>query len=157
MTNGILVTPEIARTVARRAVTVQISIDGPKERHDRHRKHRDGSGSYEAVLRGVEALRSANPDAKIDGQAILTPGNVDMVAIAGHLRSLGFRRLSFLVAGWEDRTGIAWTDKDLEALDRVREAFFPFFLESARRGDPEVDTGFARAALAYRILEARRG
>ena len=66
-----------------------------------------------------------------------------MVAIAGHLRSLGFRRLSFLAAGWEDRTDIGWTDKDLEALDRAREAFFPFFLESARRGDPEVDMGFA--------------
>ena len=147
-TNGTLITPEIARTVARRAITVQVSIDGPKALHDRHRTYRDGSGSYEAMLRGVEMLRNANPDAKIDGQAVLTPGNVDMVAIAGHLKSIGFRRVSFLVAGWEDRTGISWTDEDLEALKRAREAFFPFFLESALRGDAEVDMGFAALVAA---------
>ena len=125
-TNGTLMTPEIARTVARHAITVQVSIDGPREQHDRHRKYRDGSGSYEAMLGGVEMLRGASPDARIDGQVVLTPGNVDMAAIAGHLKSIGFRRLSFLVAGWEDNTGICWTDEDLEALERAREAFFPF-------------------------------
>lgn len=147
-TNGTLMTPEIARTVARHAITVQVSIDGPREQHDRHRKYRDGSGSYETMLRGVEMLRGASPDARIDGQVVLTPGNVDMAAIAGHLKSIGFRRLSFLVAGWEERTGICWTDEDLEDLERAREAFFPFFLESALRGEPEVDMGFAALVAA---------
>ena len=142
-TNGTLVTPEIARTVDRHGITVQVSVDGPKQSHDRRRKHPDGSGSWEAMLRGVELLKRTNPDTKIDGQVVLTPGNVDMAAIAGYLKKMGFRRISFLVAGWEDRTGLTWSDADITALMRAREAFFPFFLESALRGNAGVDMGFA--------------
>lgn len=147
-TNATLVTPRIAAFIADHAVTVQVSVDGLRESHDSHRRGRDGGGSYEAMLRGVELLRGANPDAKIDGQAVLTPGNVDRVAIAKHLRELGFRRISFLVAGWESHTGVTWSDADMAALAQAQEAFFPFFVESALRGEPEVDMGFAALVAA---------
>ncbi|MDP2156528.1 MAG: radical SAM protein [Nitrospirota bacterium] len=142
-TNGTLISPEIARTIARHRVTVQVSVDGTKERHDRHRKYRDGSGSYEAMLRGVELLKRADPEARIDGQVVLYPGSTDLVAISAHLKAMGFRRISYLVAGWEKRTGLDWSDDDILALTRARENFFPFFLDSALSGHPEVDMGFA--------------
>ncbi len=142
-TNGTLVTPEIARTIDRYGVTVQMSVDGMQEGHDRHRKYPDRSGSWEAMWRGVDLFKQANPDAKIDGQVVLTPGHVDMVAMARNLKKMGFRRISFLVAGWEERTGLGWSDHDVAALMRAREDFFPFFLESALRGNAEVDMGLA--------------
>ena len=142
-TNGTLITPEIARTLARHDVTVQVSIDGTRESHDHHRKHADGSGSWDAVRRGIECLHQADPEARIDGQVVLTPGNVDMTAIARTLKEIGFRRISFLVAGWEDRTGVVWSEAEIIALMKAREDFFPFFLKSALGGNADVDMGFA--------------
>jgi hypothetical protein len=98
------------------------------------------------MLRGVE--RSGRNPMQDRRAGCPHAGNLDMAAIAGHLKSIGFRRLSFRVAGWEDHTGICWTDEDMEALERAREAFFPFFLESALRGEPEVDMGFAALVAA---------
>lgn len=147
-TNGTLVTPEIARTVARHNITVQVSIDGAKEIHDRHRRHPDGMGSWEAACRGVALLKQADPEARVDAQAVLAPGTVDMVATARHLKQMGLRRVSFLIAGWEERTGLAWSDDDIAALMRAREELFPFFIESALRGHAEVDMGFASLVAA---------
>ncbi len=147
-TNGTLVTPEIARAVARHAVTVQVSVDGPPERHDRHRKYPDGRGAWEALRRGVERLRQADPAARIDGQAVLTPGNLDMVATVRYLKQMGLRRISFLTAGWQTATGLTWSAADVAVLMRAREAFFPFFMESALRGAAEVDMGFASLVAA---------
>jgi radical SAM protein with 4Fe4S-binding SPASM domain len=147
-TNGTLVTPEIARAVARHAVTVQVSVDGSKEQHDRHRKYPDGRGSWETMRRGIERLRQADPAARIDGQAVLTPGNLDMVATVRYLKKMGLRRISFLTAGWESATGLTWSAADVAALMQAREEFFPFFMESALRGAAEVDMGFASLVAA---------
>ncbi|MBI5552268.1 MAG: radical SAM protein [Desulfobacterales bacterium] len=147
-TNGTLLTPEIARTVARHAVTVQVSVDGPPERHDRHRKYRDGRGSWEAMHRGIERLRQADPAARIDGQVVLTPDNLDMIATVRHLKQMGLRRISFLTAGWQTATGLTWLAADITALMQARADFFPFFMASALRGAAEVDMGFASLVAA---------
>ncbi len=147
-TNATLLTPEIARTVARHAVTVQVSVDGPADQHDRHRKYPDGRGSWEAMRRGVERLRQADPAARIDGQVVLTPGRIDMVALARYLKRLGLRRISFLTAGWETATGLTWSAADIAALMRAREDFFPFFMDAALHGNADVDMGFASLVAA---------
>ncbi|MBA3029519.1 MAG: radical SAM protein [Desulfobacteraceae bacterium] len=147
-TNGTLMTPRIAKTIHRHGITVQVSVDGLRENHDRYRKDMNGKGSWEAMFRGIELLKQANPEAKIDGQAVLTPGNMDMISMVMALKRMGLRRISFLVAGWEERTGISWSDADIQALMRAREDFFPFFLESASQGNPEVDMGFASLVAA---------
>jgi radical SAM protein with 4Fe4S-binding SPASM domain len=57
-TNGTTVSDGIARFLARHDVETHVSIDGCGCHHDRTRVFRDGRGSYEKVLRGVERLRS---------------------------------------------------------------------------------------------------
>lgn len=61
-TNGTLITREVLDLCAATGVTVSVSLDGPRDVHDRHRIGFDGGGTYDAVVRGVERLR-AHPDA----------------------------------------------------------------------------------------------
>lgn len=147
-TNATRVTPAVARMVARHDITVQVSVDGPPEIHDRHRKHADGRGTWAEMVRGVERLKAAHPQAKIDVQAVVTPGPVDLVGTARYLKSMGFRRISFLTAGWETHTGLRWSEEAIATLMRAREDFFPFFIQSALDGRSDVDMGFASLVAA---------
>lgn len=58
ITNGTLITPDIAALIHDHDVSVSISIDGPAHVHDRDRPYPDGSGSLTDTLRGLEQLRS---------------------------------------------------------------------------------------------------
>lgn len=56
-TNATLVSDELARHLAAHKFLVGVSIDGPKELHDRYRTLRGGGGSYSEVMSGLERLR----------------------------------------------------------------------------------------------------
>ncbi len=56
-TNATLVTDEWARFLAREEFGVGVSVDGPRDVHDRTRIRIDGSGSFDGVMEGLERLR----------------------------------------------------------------------------------------------------
>lgn len=58
-TNGTQIDAEWAEFFKEHDFLVGISIDGPKEIHDTHRLTRGGSGSYDSVIRGLDALKAA--------------------------------------------------------------------------------------------------
>ncbi len=147
-TNGTLITEEIARTLARHDVTVQVSIDGARIGHDAHRRFPDGAGSHAAVVEKLALLRRIHPAARIDAQVVLTPGNTDMIAIVGELRRLGFRRINFLRCAWGERAAVSWTADAVAELARARAAFFPFYVDAVLRGEPGIDLGFAALVAA---------
>jgi uncharacterized protein len=56
-TNGVLLTREIALELAARKLhDIQITFDGEREYHDRVRMMADGRGTYDEILRGLEAI-----------------------------------------------------------------------------------------------------
>jgi len=57
-TNGVLLDEEFLNTCDRWGIRVAVSIDGDREGHDRHRKYRRGTGSYDDVTTGLELLGS---------------------------------------------------------------------------------------------------
>jgi len=57
ITNATLVNEEMAKIFKKYDVNVAISLDGPKEIHDKMRIYHDGSGSFFSVLKGIEILR----------------------------------------------------------------------------------------------------
>ncbi|GIF62074.1 hypothetical protein Ais01nite_01090 [Asanoa ishikariensis] len=57
-TNGVLFDEDIARTCAAHGIRVAVSVDGAGGAHDRHRRFRDGAGSYRSVVAGIERLSS---------------------------------------------------------------------------------------------------
>jgi radical SAM protein with 4Fe4S-binding SPASM domain len=99
----------------------------------------------------LQRLRAASPQAKVDAQVVLTPGNCDLTRIARELKAMGFRRTRFLYRSDGDCADGAppdggrasWTEPDIRALMRAREKFYPHFLQSALQGRPEADMGFA--------------
>lgn len=56
-TNGTLLDEEWCQFLARENFLAGISIDGPEELHDLHRKDRHGNGTFNEVLRGYQLLR----------------------------------------------------------------------------------------------------
>ncbi len=56
-TNGTLLDDEWGRFLSRGNWLVGLSLDGPREIHDEYRPDARGAGSFDAVMRGLEALR----------------------------------------------------------------------------------------------------
>src|SRR5436305_3044981 len=58
-TNGTLINDHFCDLFLKRNVRVGVSIDGPRDLHDRHRLTRNGRGTFDAVMCGIEKLRNA--------------------------------------------------------------------------------------------------
>jgi uncharacterized protein len=56
-TNGTLLDDEWCRFLKRHNFMVGISLDGPKEIHDRYRRDRKGRGTFDQVMRGLRLLQ----------------------------------------------------------------------------------------------------
>lgn len=59
-TNGVLLNGEWADFFRQNGFLVGVSIDGPKEIHDRYRKDKGGAPTFDRVMRGIELLREAD-------------------------------------------------------------------------------------------------
>ena len=64
-TNGYALDEEWARWFAERRVLVGISLDGPKEIHDRYRKDRAGKGTFSRVMASIRLLEKHQVDFNI--------------------------------------------------------------------------------------------
>ena len=59
-TNAMLISDRFCALFIEKNVRVGVSIDGPRDLHDRHRMSRNGSGTFDAVCRGIDKLRTFN-------------------------------------------------------------------------------------------------
>ena len=59
-TNGTLLDEEWCRFFAEEGFYVGLSLDGPREIHDKHRLTKDGKPTYEEAIRGYNLLRKHN-------------------------------------------------------------------------------------------------
>ena len=60
--NGTLIDDEWCSFIKESSICLGLSIDGPSEIHDAHRKTRQGKGTHERAMRGVTLLRSHEID-----------------------------------------------------------------------------------------------
>ncbi|APG28987.1 anaerobic sulfatase maturase [Syntrophotalea acetylenivorans] len=56
-TNGTLLDDDWCRFLKQHHFMVGLSLDGPREIHDRYRRDRQGEGSFDAVMRGLKLLQ----------------------------------------------------------------------------------------------------
>lgn len=61
-TNGTLLTDDWCSFLKKNNFMVGISLDGPKEIHDRYRRDRAGAGSFDRVMRGLKLLQKHGVD-----------------------------------------------------------------------------------------------
>lgn len=58
-TNGMLISDEWCEFIGARRINIGLSVDGPKELHDRYRMGRDGGGSFDRAFAGLQKLQRA--------------------------------------------------------------------------------------------------
>jgi len=111
--NGTLITHETAAFLAENDIRVLLSIDGTKEHHDRHRKFRDGSPSFDHVMRGLEVLRKYQ--AWIGARITVTPESIgNLVSSVEWLNQKGV--CQFLI-GIAECPEVIWTEEDIGKMD----------------------------------------
>src|SRR4051794_18336471 len=64
-TNGVLLNDEWCEFLKEHGFLVGVSVDGPREMHDAYRVNKGGAGTFDQVMRGVEALRRHRVDVNI--------------------------------------------------------------------------------------------
>ena len=75
ITNGCLITEEIADFLKDNKFSVSISLDGNEKTNDKVRKTRDGNGSFEKVLKGLDIL--ADKDIRFAVSCTISTHNID--------------------------------------------------------------------------------
>jgi len=94
-TNGTLLDEEWGRFLAAEGFSVGISLDGPREIHDRHRRARDGRSSFDDARRGYEVLR--HHGVPTDVLCVIGAHNARRpLEVYGFFRAIGASFLTFL-------------------------------------------------------------
>lgn len=89
-TNGTLLNDEVENYLIENHVSVQISIDGAKEEHDRNRFNAKGRGSYDTIIENTGSMRRKY---LLNARATVTKDNMDLIKIFEHLKSLNFKNI----------------------------------------------------------------
>ena len=88
-TNGLLVTRDLARHLAKYNFLTGISLDGPAEMHDKYRRSSGKGGSHSGVIRAAEIMRGEGAEFNI--LTLVSSANVsDGKMVYEYLRDSGF-------------------------------------------------------------------
>jgi uncharacterized protein len=127
-TNATLLTPKLIDYLDEHRFGISVSIDGPKELHDRHRKTVGGRGTYEVVARKVAVLLERYRSRPVGARVTLGAGNTDVEAIHEHLRNgMGFHEVGYAPVTASDTAGHALSEEELAevhlAFERLGEKY----------------------------------
>lgn len=95
LTNATVLTPEtnrVMRKLLARTGRLVVSIDGPPDVHDRHRRHRNGSGTHARIMEFLQEFRQ-DADA-IDAESVITLDYPHPWRVVEYLAELGFQKIS---------------------------------------------------------------
>jgi uncharacterized protein len=99
-TNGTLATPAVRDWLVASGWRVKISLDGPREIHDRWRIGRRGEGTWERVAAAVADLAARMPE-RFSVTAVLCRG-ADPVEVFAGIAGLGARRIELVPVAHDD-------------------------------------------------------
>jgi len=135
-TNATLLTPAIIDFLSENRIGVTVSMDGPKEMHDKLRVFSNGRGSYDIIEPKVRALIENHRTRPITARVTLTAGVTDVVRIFRHLKQdLGFHEVGFAPVTTSSNQLYAINAR---GMDGVLEEFHTLageYLEYALRGE----------------------
>lgn len=79
VSNGYLLTPEVAEYMAKHGLqSVQITLDGPEEMHNRTRCLKgNGCGTFERILKNIDSLLQHQPQIKVSIRVNVDKANAD--------------------------------------------------------------------------------
>jgi uncharacterized protein len=104
-TNATLLMPGDARLFAAYPFAVQVSLDGPAIVNDLQRTMRNGSGSYERVVRGLDVLERHGRPRQFSARVTVTRNTGGLLPVLEHLIGLGFDDVGFAALAVSPRAG----------------------------------------------------
>ena len=154
-TNATLINDAWCDCFQRNNIVVGVSIDGPEDIHNSHRRFRNGQGSYANTLNGIHTLRKHNID--FHAIAVLTEDALDQPErMYTFFRDEGIHALGFNV---EEQEGVH-TNSSMQGLAkerRYREFLSRFWALNQQDGFPlrirEFDQVMGMIAGGQRLLQ----
>ena len=139
-TNATLLTEEVADFLVAHRFGVNISIDGDKGTHDRHRTFKSGRGSYEMIVPRIKELLAKNKASNgrpIGARVTLTAGMTGVREIYAHLHGeLGFDEVGFAPVTSAQENDYALSDENYwQILDEFA-ALAEDYVAAASEGHP---------------------
>jgi len=103
-TNGTRIDDEYASIIKNFNVSVAVSVDGPKEIHNKNRVDHKGNGSYDDVIRGLDILKKRGIDAY--PLMVYSPGMVAQNIVSFVTQELKFSDFDVLIPDhtWDDQS-----------------------------------------------------
>lgn len=93
-TNGTLINDAWCEFFLKNNCSVGVSVDGPAHIHDKHRKDRQGKGTHDKVMRGIEFLKKHKVPfhsiSVITADALESPDEVFNFFLENEIHSVGF-------------------------------------------------------------------
>jgi len=144
-TNGTLLSGDRLDFLAREGFRVAVSLDGPADVHDRHRRFADGTGSHALVARHVREALPRLPNLAV--ASVLRPDTAGRARdVFDHAASLGARRLHL---GLDYHA--PWDESSLRALEAGLLDLADAWVAAWRRGRPLV-VGSLEAKILRHVL-----
>ncbi|HEY2633508.1 MAG TPA: quinohemoprotein amine dehydrogenase maturation protein [Steroidobacteraceae bacterium] len=154
-TNATLLTPALVDYFDAHRFGISVSIDGPKDIHDRHRKSVGGRGTYEVVARKVRVLLERYRSRPVGARVTLGGGTTEVEAIHAHLKGeIGFHEVGFAPVTAAAEAGHALSEAELAEVHRAFERLGEDYRRAALRGE---NNGFSNMhQLMTDLHEGRR-
>jgi uncharacterized protein len=94
-TNGTLLTQADAAFFEAYGFAVTVSLDGPRELHDRLRPHKNGAGSFERIMRNLQPLLAQQRRMQVSARVTVTPDNIELRRTLDDFIAAGFHSIGF--------------------------------------------------------------
>jgi uncharacterized protein len=134
-TNATLLTPPLIEYFDEHRFGISVSIDGPKDIHDRHRKSVGGRGTYDVVARKVGLLLERYRSRPVGARVTLGGGTTEVEAIHAHLRGeIGFHEVGYAPVTAAADAGHALCDAELAEVHRAFERLGEDYRRAALAG-----------------------
>jgi uncharacterized protein len=94
-TNGTLVTERDGDFFEEFGFAVTVSLDGPREVHDRLRMYKSGAGSFDRIMANVRPLLGRQQRMQVSARVTVTPANLELRRTLDEFIAAGFHTVGF--------------------------------------------------------------
>ncbi len=94
-TNGTLLTEADADFFEGHGFAVTVSLDGPRDAHDALRPYRNGSGSFDVIMRRLAPLLARQRRMQVSARVTVTPANLGLRRALDDFVTAGFHSVGF--------------------------------------------------------------
>jgi uncharacterized protein len=94
-TNGTLLTEGDADFFETFGFAVTVSLDGPRDTHDRLRMYRSGAGSFDRIMTNLQPLLTRQRQMQVSARVTVTPANLMLRRTLDEFIAAGFHSVGF--------------------------------------------------------------